>query len=211
MQEALNLTMEFVKDTAPAAAGTVGAGTTSSATASAAAAGTAIAAGGGALIASSISGGGSTGFAGSAAGANAAQYWANQTINSNNTWYQNMAYSTMGHLASLWTPETSEQTFTILAGGYGSGIYAERPYWRYLGGDAQISGSWITRGWGWEPPYKSMVQAKDALQLEHVPYTIVKTNIPWYKPVIGPRSVEGNPAWGNGGGMEYYKGWKFPW
>ena len=34
--------------------------------------------------------------------------------------------------------------------------------------------------------------------------------VPWYKPVTGPRPAVLHPEYGEGGGLEWYKGTKFP-
>lgn len=64
------------------------------------------------------SGGGtgtSGGMPGSSYGDYAAQYWANLSVNHSNTWYESSFYYAMGLSASLWTPETSSATFSVLS------------------------------------------------------------------------------------------------
>lgn len=60
--------------------------------------------------------------AGESAGADAAQYWADLSVDPNNEAYETVFYTGMGLLASLWTPCTSTETFLTLAGGYGGNL-----------------------------------------------------------------------------------------
>ncbi len=98
-------------------------------------------------------------------------------------------------------------------GGFGIGIlkWANRPYWRYIGPYSNPSSPWITRGLGWKPPYGSNLEkAKDALQLPFEPNALIRVDVPWYKLVRGPRTVNLHPEWGRGGGSEYYRGLRWP-
>jgi len=52
--------------------------------------------------------------AGESYGANAAQYWADRSIDPSNRWYQTAFDDFMGSLASLWTPSTSDLTLLVL-------------------------------------------------------------------------------------------------
>jgi hypothetical protein len=97
--------------------------------------------------------------------------------------------------------------------GMGSGFikWSTRPFWRYVGPQSNPDSKWLTRGWGWKPPYRTNFEkAKDALQLPHMPNDVQQIRFPWYKPVRGPRPALKHPEWGIGGGPEYYTGWKWP-
>jgi RHS repeat-associated protein len=90
-----------------------------------------------------------------------------------------------------------------------SGVARITPYWRYIGPEASAAGRWLTRGA--KPPYgRNFTQAADSLQLPNMPNNVVRAPVKWYEPIAGPRSVSGNPQWGSGGGVEYYRGWSFP-
>lgn len=66
--------------------------------------------------------------AGEQSGEEAAMYWARKSIDLTNTWYQTAFYNLMGGLSSLWTPCTSDITFSVLSAFAGfrfQGIPAE--------------------------------------------------------------------------------------
>lgn len=89
--------------------------------------------------------------------------------------------------------------------------YSAEPFWRYVGSESDRESGWLARGSDWQPPYgNDFSGAKDALQMPYMPDAVEPINVPWYKPVIGPRTVSGKSAWGNGGGAEYFLGWFFP-
>lgn len=94
---------------------------------------------------------------------------------------------------------------------WGVGKWASRPFWRYTGPKSNPNSPWLTRGPGWKPPYgNNYSAAKDALQMPYMPNGVQQVKVPWWKPVIGPRKVSGNPQWGTGGGTEYFRGWRWP-
>ena len=145
----------------------------------------------------------------------AAQYWATKSIDSRNGFGQNIFYGLMGGLASLWTPGASEETFLTLFPGEALGKWAGRPFYRYFTEGVEYTGSWSTRGWGWNPPHELGYEARRALNLP--PYneaTAIQKYMPkWYKPVTGPRTPASKPEWGwnnKGVGKEYFDGWRFP-
>ncbi|HVN79874.1 MAG TPA: RHS repeat-associated core domain-containing protein, partial [Terriglobia bacterium] len=116
-----------------------------------------------------------------------------------------------GFFAALWTPCTSDATFTTLTSAWGVGKWAGRPFWRYVGPRSNPNSGWLTRGWGWKPPYGADFKtAKEVLQLPNMPNAVKQVKVPWWKPVLGPRTVAGNPQWGMGGGWEYFLGWRWP-
>jgi len=147
--------------------------------------------------------------AGESWGESAAQYWAD--VYENSTGLSAAGAAFMGALASLWTPCTSDKTFTVLTISWGAGRYLGRPFYRYVGPNSNPTPTWLTRGPGWRPPYgRNYGAAKDALQLPSTPTSVIKVKPPWYSPVRGPRSVAGNPNLGRGGGIEYYNGPRWP-
>lgn len=98
-------------------------------------------------------------------------------------------------------------------GGIGSGVWkwVNRPYWRYIGPNSNPASKWMTRSCSWKPPYgNNFDKAKDALQMPFKPTGVVKVDVPWYKIVRGPRAANLHPEWGKGGGLEYYRGWRWP-
>ena len=147
--------------------------------------------------------------AGETFGAESAQYWADQFVKNSGpeAWFD---YG-MGLFASLWTPCTSDATLSTLLAAEGAGRYSSRPFWRYVGPESDPASPWLTRGIGWKPPFgEDMVGARNSLQLPHMPTNVTPVSVPWYEPVIGPRIVGGNPAWGYGGGLEYARGGFWP-
>ena len=118
----------------------------------------------------------------------------------------------MGSFASLWTPDTAGDTFQVLAAGLGAGQTQRVTYWKYTNPQTENPyGPYLSGGRGNAPPYGlNFEQAKDALQIPKTPTDVNKVNVPWYEPVRGPRPVQGNEQWGQGGGPEYYRGWRWP-
>ena len=149
--------------------------------------------------------------AGESYGDFAAQYWANLSIDPNNNIAEQAFYGLMGSLASLWTPCTSDETALTLAPTGAVGKWLGRPFWRYVGPKSNPLSPWMTRGPGWKAPYENnFSKAKDALQMPFKPTNVEKANVPWYKPVRGPRPAIKHPEWGTGGGAEYSRGWRWP-
>jgi len=155
--------------------------------------------------------------AGEGYGADAAMYWAQRSIDPNNAWYETGFAYTMGLFASLWTPCTSTKTFAVLTVAYGAAKWVGRPFWQYYpGNNPAYSSPWMTRGWGWKPPFKAGKEARNALNLP--PWntaTRARTISPkWYEPVVGPRTPKPQPDWGwsskGAPFSEYFRGWRFP-
>jgi len=96
-----------------------------------------------------------------------------------------------------------QQDLLIGAIGYDAAL----PYWRYVGPN---SGSgWLTRGW--KSPYGDNFEAaRNALQIKDPVNAVERVRVPFYKPVTGPRPAVLHPEYGEGGGLEWYKGIKFP-
>jgi RHS repeat-associated protein len=139
--------------------------------------------------------------AGESYGEDAAQYWADRLVETGNP-----LYWIPGSFASLWTPCTSDETALTLLGASGLGRYLARPFWQYFpAGNAEYLSTWLTRGWGWKPPYAVGPQAVEKLALPpYNPATAVRPANPpsLWRYVAGPRRVE--PSYSQpGGGWEY--------
>jgi RHS repeat-associated protein len=100
-------------------------------------------------------------------------------------------------------------------GGYVK--YASRPYWRYVGPRSSPHSGWLTRGWGWKPPYGTdYTKAADALQIptHYVGKinSVQRVDVPFFEYIRGPRLSKKHPGWGGGagGGIEYHRGGPFP-
>lgn len=137
------------------------------------------------------------------AASDAAQYWANQHNHTGNGWN-----AVPGALAALADPCNAWKTGLVLGLGAGAGAHAGRPFWQYYpAGNPAYSSPWLTRGWGWRPPYQTGSQAADRLALPPWnPGTAVRPVTPRpFDYVGGPRPVE--PNFGRpGGGIEYHPG-----
>ncbi|MFO1418836.1 MAG: PKD domain-containing protein [Methylotetracoccus sp.] len=145
--------------------------------------------------------------AGESYGDSAAQYWA---ILAARTGHR--VYDVAGVLAALWTPCTSDATAATLSIATGLGRYFGRPFWQYYPVETpSYVSQWMTRGWGWKPPYSLGEEAVRNLSLPAWnPATAVRPiNPPWWQFVRGPRPVKsgnGHP----GGGLEYYRNLRWP-
>jgi hypothetical protein len=153
--------------------------------------------------------------AGESFGASAAQYYADITNDPCAPGLKKVGAWAGGLLASLWTPETSNETFLSLLPTGALGKWAGRPFYQYYTKGTNYAGKWMSRGWGWKPPHKVGSGARKALSLP--PYnkaTAVKKYTPkWHEPIVGPRKPKPQPQWGwnnKGAGSEYFKGWRFP-
>jgi len=126
---------------------------------------------------------------GSLAGARARDWYAEYVVNNNvPPWRSRMWY--LGLAASLWTPETYVDTsLTLVPLPIPAGRYLNRPFWNYYPAEAVWENrGWLTRGWGWKPPYALGEEAIRALNLTDNAATCVKKiKVPWWKPVWGPR------------------------
>ncbi|MGQ0594874.1 MAG: RHS repeat-associated core domain-containing protein [Gammaproteobacteria bacterium] len=144
--------------------------------------------------------------AGESYGDSAAQHWADSAVQSGNP-----LYHIPGALAALWTPNTSDPTAATLACGAGIARYLARPFWQYYPAENPAYNSpWLTRGWGWKPPYAGPAAAEKLSLPPYNPATGVRPINPlWWQPVRGPRPSD--PANGQpGGGPEYVRGWRWP-
>ncbi len=134
-------------------------------------------------------------------GDRATEYWAACHVETGNP-----IYGILGGLSALWTPGTAERTSLVLSLGTMAGIWAGRPFWQYYpAANAQYNSTWMTRGWGWDPPYAVGAEAREALALP--PYNSATAVRPVYPSgyVRGPRSVQPQPQWGQPSpwGVEY--------
>ncbi|HEX8169272.1 MAG TPA: RHS repeat-associated core domain-containing protein [Thermoanaerobaculia bacterium] len=147
---------------------------------------------------------------GETSGEAALEAYADTLTDPDAAWYSKAGAAVGGTFAALWTRKTSDATATTLVCAYSTaGVAARRPYWRYTGPRSKPEGPWLTRGW--RPPYgNNFTRAKDALQLPETPTGVVQVTPGPLEPVAGPRVIKGNPQWGTGGGVEYYRGFRFP-
>ena len=137
----------------------------------------------------------------------AAQFYAEKESETGNA-----LYAVPGSLAALWTPSTYQRTSLLLGLGSGLGRWPARPFWKYTNeGTRNFSGPWLVRGTTWGAPFgNDFSRAKNALQIPQVPTGVVRVNVSPFEFIIGPRPVVKHPEWGAGGGLEFYRGWKFP-
>lgn len=139
-------------------------------------------------------------------GESAALYWATKSIDPSNTFMEDVFYTGMGLFSSLWTPCTSKDTFWTLLPSGSIGKWLGRPFWRYVGPYSEKAITWMTRGWGWKPPY-SLAEAATKLHLLEYggePTGIIKVPYKMLTPIAGPGLVK---AWGKfTGATQYYYG-----
>jgi hypothetical protein len=112
----------------------------------------------------------------------------------------------------LWADETAGNTaFTLGTGGVSAVSYFARlGYFRYVSPNSNPASKWLLVSTSSKAPYASMSAAKQALQLPSMPTAYQAVKVPFWKPVVGSRSVWKNTQWGTGGGKEWYQGWRFP-
>jgi RHS repeat-associated protein len=123
----------------------------------------------------------------------------------NAKWYHYVG----GAFSALWTPKSWKSTALTLAPSAGVGKWIGRPFYRYVGGSSSKSVTWMTRGWGWKPPYTLAQAAKklhlvDDLGTYRVPSKVIKVKYKAFKMIAGPRLVKGFK--GFTGALEYYWG-----
>lgn len=121
----------------------------------------------------------------------------------------NPLYRVPGMLAALWTPATAPRTALVFGLGSGLGLWSRRPFWQYFPDQSSTyQSTWLTRGNGWTPPYRTGSDAASNLALPaYNPGTAVRAFYPsWNQFVRGPRTVGPQPTFGShatGGGVEY--------
>jgi hypothetical protein len=121
----------------------------------------------------------------------------------------NVLYRVPGAVAALWTPQTYQLTSGVLGVGSGFGRWSARPFWQYFPAETRgYRSTWLTRGPGWSPPYRTGTDAASRLSLPaYNPGTAVRPVYPpWYEYIRGPRVVDPQPSFGShavGGGLEY--------
>lgn len=111
------------------------------------------------------------------------------------------------------SPSPTILTAATLVCKRGIGRYLGRPFWQYYpASNPGYNSPWLTRGWGFNPPFAPGAAAQSPLQLPPWnPGTATRPVVPrWYEPVRGPRPAVDNPQWGAGGGPEYIRGWTWP-
>lgn len=141
------------------------------------------------------------------AGTEALKSYADTLTDPNATWYEKAAAGVGGFFSALWTPCTSDKTFATLASAYAADQYVGRSFWQYTSGDPAYSSRYLTRGWGWEPPYSPGVEAAERLSLPPYNPGITVQEVPnsWRFFAGGPGEVA--PNFGHmGGGTEYLAG-----
>jgi hypothetical protein len=112
----------------------------------------------------------------------------------------------MGTLAMTMTPEYALDTTLALVPSAGLLRWAARPFWQYYpAGNAAYKSLFLTRGWGWKPPYAVGAEAASRLSLPaYNPGTAVRA--------VRPTGFVGGPGrvapanGGQGGGWEYKMG-----
>ncbi|MFA5060280.1 MAG: RHS repeat-associated core domain-containing protein [Candidatus Omnitrophota bacterium] len=151
---------------------------------------------------------------GEKAGRSALNYWASRAALARNP-FEGGLYNTLGFFSALWTPCTSDATFTVLGLATGVNAYGKSPaYWQYYPkGNPKYASPWLTKGTKFSPPYKTGAGAQKALNLPpHNPGTAVRPmRIGPGEQIAGPRTPRPQP-WRNlpGEGQEYYRGYNFP-
>jgi len=113
-----------------------------------------------------------------------------------------------GLFASLWTPDTSTDTFLTLLPSELIGKWLGRPFWRYVGPHSKEAITYLTRSWGSEAPFGSnFIQAAEKLHLKDyggIPTNVIKVPYKMMTPIAGPNPIR---AWGKyTGAFEYYYG-----
>ena len=134
---------------------------------------------------------------GAGLGEEAAFWWATRQAETGS-----LLYWPGGVLASMWTPDSCRTTASILLGGLGAGRYLGRPYWQYFPlGNPGYRSDWITRGWGWKPPYALGPEVLSELcaTTPQSGYCGSTGESRWWEPVRGPRRVDPNYSQPGGG------------
>jgi len=134
------------------------------------------------------------------AGAAALAQWADHITDPNTT-----GLDLIGFFAALWTPCTSDKTFTTLTSAYAVNTYVGRPFYQYYpANNAAYQSRYVTRGSGWGAPHDLGAEAVEKLSLPPWNSGTAVQKIPsrWNQFVGGPTRVE--PAFGQGGGGVQY-------
>jgi len=145
---------------------------------------------------------------GETAGSAALEQWADHMTDPNTAGIDLIGSYIGGFFAALWTPCTSDKTFTTLAAAYGANAYVGRPFYQYYpANNAAYNSRYLTRGGGWKPPYSTGPQAAERLSLPPWNQGTAVRQVPnrWDQFIGGPRVVV--PKFGqSGGGTEYLIG-----
>jgi RHS repeat-associated protein len=145
---------------------------------------------------------------GESAGQQALDYWASRIDDTSLSTAERAMSAAMAFFAALWTPCTSDATLATLAGAQAAGSYLGRPFWQYYpAGNPGYQSNWLTRGWGWKPPYAPGQEAAAKLALPPWnPGTAVRPVSPPATTFVGgPNTVA--PVFGQpGGGSQYLVG-----
>ncbi len=148
--------------------------------------------------------------AGEAYGTSALTYYADVMADPSSAWYEVAGAALGGFFSALWTPCTSDKTFTTLTVAYSANGYVGRSFWQYYpANNPAYNSRYLTRGRGWRPPYRLGDDAVEELALPPWnPGTAVRP-VPsrWNQWVGGPRPGGAAPNFGHsGGGTEYLIG-----
>lgn len=153
---------------------------------------------------------GGTVNAGEAYGQAALTQYADILTDPNAAWYEIAGAAAGGFFSSLWTPCTSDATFTTLTVAYSANAYVGRSFWQYYpSGNAAYNSRYLTRGPGWWPPYSFGDDAVKKLSLPPWNPGTAARPVPsrWNQWVGGPRPGGAAPNYGHsGGGTEYLIG-----
>jgi RHS repeat-associated protein len=144
------------------------------------------------------------------AGAAALEQWADHITDPNTTGLDLIGSYIGGFFAALWTPCTSDRTFTTLSVAYGANTYVGRSFYQYYpANNAAYNSRYLTRGAGWKAPYSTGTQAAEKLSLPPWNQGTAVQKVPnaWNQWVGGPRMGGAAPKFGHtGGGTEYVIG-----
>jgi len=139
-------------------------------------------------------------YYGTGYGEEAAEWYAQQQIATGNP-----LWAIPGSIASLWTPETYQNTGWTLITAYQIGTYLGRPYYQYYpAGNEGYASPYLTRGRGFSQPFKTGAEAAEKLSLPpYNPGTAVRTVRPNpFRYIKGPERVI-EEFGRSGGGTQY--------
>jgi RHS repeat-associated protein len=142
------------------------------------------------------------------AGSTALEHWADKITSPSTTGIDLLGSYVGGLFAALWTPCTSDATFTTLSAAYGANAYVGRPFYQYYpANNAAYQSRYLTRGPGWRPPHSLGPEAAERLSLPPWNAGTAVQRVPsrWDQFIGGPHRVD--PRYGHGGGgIEYLVG-----
>jgi RHS repeat-associated protein len=146
------------------------------------------------------------------AGSAALEHWADKITNPSTTGIDLIGSYVGGLFAALWTPCTSDATFTTLSAAYGANAHAGRSFYQYYpANNAAYRSPYLTRGPGWRAPHRLGPEAAEKLALPpwNAGTAVRKVPNSWDYYVSGPGRVE-RKFGHSGGGTEYEILWEWP-